>query len=212
MEYKQFQVEFLLHNTGTTAKDLDAEIATIDAMYATSSNEGGLLHDDLTKTKHYLEDVDTFGGLRVIEPPSWTRYQNGEYVTYRTGTVTIEAAIPRFLNPFRIIEWKESLEVQPAGNVYGMLQPNFGNATRQLIRQNQFFRATQQGRITYAAIKGPIPGPIYATGQVRPVKYRRSDPRKIGGDIDVAAYIGYPLDYTYEYEWHVDIGVLGVDA
>ena len=192
-------VEFRLINDTPDPKELDAKIAQIEAVYAAGQfSSARLLHDDGTPTDHVILGANTIGGVRVVKPPSYMRFQNGEYVSYRTGTVEIEATVKLDNNPFRVIEFDESIEIDGGGPEFVMLQPNVGPAIRQQTRTQLKSTATQAGTITHLGAYGVIPPPIWPGAQMRPVRVRKTTPRNIGGD-----FYSFQQSYSYEFESEV---------
>jgi hypothetical protein len=182
-----------------TDNSIDELIEDIEAFYRGSQNIFALLYDDHTMTAHAYGDgtpIPTFGNIRVTKPPSYMRYQNGEHVSYRTGTVELEAVL-RLIpdDPFHVLEFSESIDLEGGGPVFGHLQPNEGLAVKQRLRTNELWRGTQSGRIVHLRDYGSIPRPIWPGALVGRPKLRAETPRRVGTE-----YIGFPTSYTYTYE------------
>ncbi len=192
---ERWTIDFREINTTTDPKSLDALITAIEVAYSSPKTSAKLLHDDLTATAHVLGPAGLIGGVRVVKPPSYARYQNGEYVSYRTGEIIIEATKVLDNNPLRIIEFSESIEIDGGGPESGLLQPNVGLAVVQQTRTNLKCTATQSGRIVYLGGRGPIPAPLWPSALMRPVRERLETPRNVNGQ-----FWGFPATYTYQFE------------
>lgn len=180
---------------GTTQSELDTEIALLEAAYRQEAYSLKLLKPDGSPTQHQIALGSTIGPLKVVKPPSYARYQNGEYVTYRTGQIVVEAMVRLSDNPFRVIDFQESIEISGGGETYGLLQPNVGLATKQRTRTNEKCSATQSGRIVHLGTRGPIPPPIWPGDQIGPVQIRKETATRRGNTL-----YGFPTSYTYQFE------------
>ncbi len=180
---------------GTTQQDLDAEIRALERAYAQTVYSIKLLKPDLSQTAHAITLGSTYGPLRVVKPPSYARYQNGEYVTYRTGQIVVEGLVKLESNPFRIIEFAETLEISGGGETYGLLQPNVGLAVRQRTRTNEKCVATQSGRVVHLGARGDIPPPLWPGSLSGPARIRKEPATRRGNDL-----YGFPTSYTYQFE------------
>jgi hypothetical protein len=192
---ERWTVDFREINTGQSSADLDAQIAALEEAYSQTAAIAQLLHDDGTPTVHNLQASNTLGGIRVVKPPSYMRFQNGEYVSYRTGNLILEATIKLTEDVDRVIEHTWSLDMDGGGPVDAHLQPNVGPAVKQRVRTMEKFTATYSGRIVHLGTYGPIPPTIWPQAQIRRVKPRIESPKLIVG----TAY-GFPTNYTYQYE------------
>lgn len=180
---------------GTTQQDLDAEIRALEAAYAKEAYSIKLLKPDLSLTAHAIQSGSTIGPLRVVKPPSYARYQNGEYVTYRTGQIVVEGLVKLESNPYRIIEFAETIEISGGGETFGLLQPNVGPAVRQRTRTMEKCQATQSGRIVHLGARGGIPPAMWPSEQIAPVRVRLEPPTRRGNTL-----YGFPTSYTYQFE------------
>jgi len=191
----RWPIEFRLINAGQSSKDMDSAITTLENAYKQTATSAALLHDDGTPTVHSLSASNTIGGIRVVKPPSYMKYQNGEYVTYRTGSIVLEAMVKLTDDAYRIIDFSESIDMEGGGPEFAHLQPNVGFAVKQQTRTATKFIATQSGRIVHLGAYGPVPPPLWPSAQMRPVKLRAESPKYVG---DVAH--SFPTSYTYQFE------------
>jgi len=87
---KTLQLEGKIH--GTTQADLDAKMKLLDAAYSVDNRDAILLLDDgSTHSTHSLPLSGAYGGVRVTQPPSWGQSVKGEFTTWRTYSITLEA-------------------------------------------------------------------------------------------------------------------------
>lgn len=193
---EQWTIEFRLINAGTSAADLDAGIAEINGWYAGEYDAIALLHDDLSSTAHAINSgTGLIGKIRTTSPPSYARWQNGEYVSYRTGSVTVEALSSVGPAAGRIIEFSQRIEFSGGGAETAFLQPNVGLPVGQTTRTNTPFNATQSGRIVHWDGYGALPAPIWPLAMNAAPKVSIENPTYNGP----AAY-NYPQSYTYTFQ------------
>ena len=186
-------INFRLINTTTDPKSLDAEIAAIRVAYAKEWDSVYLLHDDQTPTDHVIAS-NVVGTIRTVRGPSYARYQNGEYVSYRTGDVTIEAITAIGTLGNRVIEHTYNIEFSGGGPEFAFLQPNTGLPIKQQTRTNTPFRATQSGRIVHYSAYGLVPTPIWPGDLVEAGKFGLGNPTEIG-----TAKFNFPQTYSYTF-------------
>ena len=186
-------INFRLINTTTDPKSLDAEIAGIRAAYAKQWTSIYLLHDDLASTDHSISS-GLVGEIRTIKGPSYARYQNGEYVSYRTGDVTIEAITTIGTLTGRVVEHTYNIEFSGGGAEYAFLQPNVGLPIKQQTRTNTPFRATQSGRIVHYDAYGTLPTPIWPSDLLEAPKVSLGNPQEIG-----TTKFNFPQTYSYTF-------------
>lgn len=194
---EQWTIEFRLINIGTSAADLDAGIAQINQWYAGEYDAIALLHDDLSSTAHAINSgTGLIGKIRTTSPPSYARWQNGEYVSYRTGSVTIEAMMTiGAIAPDRIVEYSQKIEFSGGGGEVAFLQPNVGLPIGQLVRTNVPFNATQSGRIVHWGMFGPLPSPIWPSAMIAAPKVTYEN-----SSFDGNYEYNFPQSYTYTFQ------------
>lgn len=186
-------INFRLINTTTDPKTLDAEIAGIRAAYAKEWDGVYLLHDDMATTDHSIA-ANLVGTIRAVRGPSYARYQNGEYVSYRTGDVTLEATTAIGTLTGRVVEHTYNIEFSGGGPEFAHLQPNTGLPIKQQTRTNTPFRATQSGRIVHYTAYGAIPAPIWPDDLTEAGKRSLGNPQVIG-----TTEFNFPQTYSYAF-------------
>jgi hypothetical protein len=177
--------------------NLDNQIRNLELALISLPDKIGVLKDG-NPTAHYVHISETLGGIRPVRPPSYNRFQQGELVTYRSVTASFMLTKPLYVSPYQIVEFNETVPQVRAARTLAVLQPNFGRAVVQQIRQYQHSKVTQTGTVVYARAYGPIPPPLFNVGQVGPPQITPRSPRKIGHG-QYAAEVAFPIDYTYEF-------------
>lgn len=186
-------INFRLINTTTDPKFLDSEIAGIRGAYAKEWDSVYLLHDDMATTDHSIS-TNLVGKIRTTRGPSYARYQNGEYVSYRTGDATLEATTAIGTLAGRVVEHSYDIQFSGGGPTYAFLQPNVGLPIKQQTRTNTPFQATQAGRIVHYDAYGALPAPIWPGHLVESGKSSLSHPQQIG-----ATSYNFPQTYSYTF-------------
>jgi hypothetical protein len=188
-----WSINFRLINTTTDPASLDAEIAAIETAYASTWPSVALLHNNGAATEHEISS-GIVGEVRTTKLPSYARYQNGEYVSYRTGDVVIEALVAIVSLTGYVVEHTYNIEFSGGGPEYAFLQPNTGLPIKQQTRTNTPFRATQSGRIVHYDGFGALPAPIWSDHLVEAGKRSLGNPQRIG-----SVEFNFPQTYSYTY-------------
>lgn len=189
-----------IRNPTGDPKDLDAEIANIEAIYSTNGGDLILKHDDGTPTAHAIYNIDTIGGIVVKQPPTFSAYRNGEYVSYRTYKVVLEATQNAFPAGSQILySWKEELKFSGGGPKFVWLEPNTGPPILQMAKAQTPYRATQSGRIVTIFDEPNLPPPIWLANLMANPVTTKSSPTPFGLYGGVRAVL-YGLNYSYEFE------------
>jgi hypothetical protein len=198
-------INWRIRNTTQDAKNLDSPVQALINAYSQDATYAAILHDDGTPTVHVLQaGSGASGPIRVSKPPSFMKFQNGEMVTYRSGTVQITATKLVSNSDFIVVEFSENLDIQKSGEVYKPLVPNTGEAIIQRTATNQPSTVTQSGTVTYLGTYGEPPDPLFTLPQSEPLKLSYGSPQKIGTGL-FADHIKFPLKYTYKWIWPSDL-------
>ena len=188
----KISINFMLRDADQ--ESLTEQIADLESFWSGTKDSFSMKLDDGTPTAHtYTESI---GGFRVTKPPSYMKYQNGEYVSYRTGNIEIEAMLPfGDLQTYSILEFSETLDIEGGGPQFGHLEPNEGLPVKQRLKEATLYRATQSGRIVYWGDYGPIPWPIFPDAQTGNPKIRGEGAKRVGN-----ALYGFAQSYSYQFE------------
>lgn len=179
---------------------LDSQINDLEQLFRSPNLNKIGIYEDGSPTAHYVDNSMVIGGIRPSRPPSYMKFTNGEMVTYRSVTASVEMTYPLYTSPFQILELNETIPQVAMGRNLAILQPNFGQAVLQQVRQYQHSRLTQSGTIVYAAAYGRIPPPLFNVGLVSPPQITPRQPRKIGRGV-YAGEVAFAIDYSYEFVW-----------
>lgn len=197
-------INWRIRNNSGNPKDLDAPVASLINAYSVDASYAAILHDDATETVHVLDSSNVTGPIRVSKAPSFLKFQNGEMVTYRSGTVQITATKLVSDSDFIVIDFNENLEIQRSGEVYKPLTPNVGDSIIQRTATNQPTTVVQSGTVTYLGTYGEPPDPLFDLPQAEPLKLSYGSPQKIGSGA-LADHIKFPVRYTYRWIWPSDL-------
>lgn len=200
-------VDFRIPSATGDPKVLDPLVNGLIAAYSSNADSCYLLHDDLSETVHKMDSTNVTGGVRVIKPPSFLRYQNGEMVTYRSGKLTIAGTKFLASSTFEVINFKETIDITQAGEKYEALTPNVGQSIIQRTATNVPSTATQSGSITYFGAYGQPAPPVFSIPQSEPAKISYSNPTKIGSGSSTGFY-GFTVNYTYRWIWPTTLTAL----
>src|SRR5690606_32239803 len=73
----------------------------------------GLFTDSGQPTSHVISSVGTLGGIRVTQMPSYPRGDGGEYTTFRTFEIQLEADYPNL--QAELVAFEEQISVTGTG-------------------------------------------------------------------------------------------------
>lgn len=197
---EKWTVDFRLPNTTTDPKNLDTAVNSLIAAYAQDQASAYILHPDGTNTVHKLDSSNIRGGVRVIKPPSFLKYQNGEMVTYRTGRLQIAGTKFRAQDALTVVDFKETIDITQPGSKYEALTPNTGPSIIQRTATGVPATCTQSGTITYFGTYGNPPAPVFSIPMAEPPRIQYSSPTKVGSGA-TAGFHGFPVSYTYRWVW-----------
>lgn len=156
-----WQLAGRLYNRTGSAKGMDAIIREFEQAYSVNGQDLVLEHEDGTPSYHQLLSRNTIGGTRVISPPQFGEGRQGEYVSYRSYSVTIEAIRPILAGVSAFIEFQETVSVRGGGARFGVSEVNYGPGIRQRLRTHSRCVATQSGRATLFTGYPDPPPPIW---------------------------------------------------
>lgn len=176
---------------------LDAQVLTLENTFSQTRSSIYLRNHD-GSTSSYASPPDILGGVRVVKPLSFAKYNRGEMVTYRSCTVSVEFTRATVADRYHIIDFTEEVSVVPAGPIKAALQPNVGEAVIQTVRTQQHSVAQQTGTITFLGAYGQLPPSLLNGPLVGPVQYSNGSPRRIGRGA-FTKYVAFPRRYSYSY-------------
>ncbi len=173
---------------------LDEMIKRCQEVFSQDDQDIRLLTPDGKPSAHQLLSSQTFGGIGVVQPPTFENSRGAENVTYRTTQVALEGTV-LVDSGTGLIEHFEEITFQGGGPRFGHLEPLFGFPVKQLLKQNTIYRATQTGR--RAGIFGfpNIALPIWDEALIDAPIIAKSGPHMIG-----TAYTNFLISWTYQFE------------
>ncbi len=204
---EKWTVDFRLPNTSTDPKALDALVSTLVAAYSQDAASAYILHPDGTNTVHKLDSTNTRGGVRVIKPPSFMKYQNGEMVTYRSGRLQVAGTKFRSQDSFTVVDFKETIDITQPGFKHEALTPNVGPSIIQRVATSTPATCVQSGTITYFGTYGSPPAPVFDIPMAEPARIQLQSPTKVGSG-STAGFHGFPVSYTYRWIWPTELNAL----
>ena len=187
-------------NPSANPRDLDYQIATLEAAYSVRGQDFGIIHKDGRPTRAFWRNIDTIGGIRAnfYAAPN---YRGGEYVTYRSFQLRVTfSLVPGPSVTFT--RFTETIQISGGGPTFDVLEVPFGIGVRHRTRTHSKCTATQSGTAV-ARFKFPEPPPPIwpqalakafpdETGTIRP-KGGRANNRLILDECE--------LSWRYDYVW-----------
>jgi hypothetical protein len=183
-----------------TQAALTTALGTMETAYQSDYQNAILyLPDGTTATQHQLLNAGTFGGVKVVVPPS---YVNGpwtgriEYLNRRTYFIVLRA---EFRTGTGYYSWKERLMIKGNGGAKWRLSPQeVGVPQYQVLQTATRFLYVQQGesigRATYVTPSAVL-FPSVEHGDERELHYETPDDMRYGSSPEM-----YPLAWKYVME------------
>lgn len=190
--------------TASTQAALNAKIVALERAYSANGRDATLLLDSGSASAHVMRNSSTISGVRVVAPPSYPAGGAGEFATYRTFNVSLEAET-RYQNTADwLLSFEESLSFSGTGGpVFGFLEPLQDKPVKQKLKAFSLVRVTQSGK---AVGHGSYPDPLNISPPLWPdaeLEHQRlivpGSPKRLGPASD-ANYIEYPVSWTYQFE------------
>ncbi len=139
-----------------TQAELTAEIVALEKAYEKNGVSAGLFYDNgSTKTPHYIDKNSSFGGMRVIEGPSYPDGTGAEYATYRTYRIVLQAEVAEAEE--NVTDFREKVTFSGGGPKIVFQQPIIGPPIRSKWRSKLHTWPFKRGR-----------QPVFRHGQHRP--------------------------------------------
>jgi hypothetical protein len=179
---------------GASQDDLTTKILALEAAYSVQGGSAGLYQDDGTATAHVLNSPSTVGGVRVVRGPSYPEGARGEYSTWRTYEIELEADFPNA--GLGILGWSETLVFSGGGPRFRFLPVINGPPQKQLVNQLTTFHATQEGSAVGRGAYPVPPAPLWPAHEhrdQRSIQYR--NPKRTGNTLT-----SYDVSWRYVFE------------
>jgi hypothetical protein len=140
---KTIEINGKLH--ASSADALTTAMNTLDSAFSVDGRDFTLFTDGGTATHHRLLTGAAIGGVRVMRGPSYEPGDGGEYTTYRSYNIMLEAdyLVPNAPN---VMEFEESVTVIGSGGPRIVWRPVLvGDAKPQLTTQKTLSKTVQSG-------------------------------------------------------------------
>jgi len=181
--------------------DLVADLTTkINALITAYTSDGQDLvlyeSDGVTETSHKLDTSASFGGVKVLNGPSFPSGRGAEYATYRDYTIFVEAKFTDATHD--TISFVETISVSGTGDSrFIYIQPLKGKAVKQTVAKKSVVLVSQDGSAVGRTAYPTPPGPVSSTYEH---KERRRITKKSPKREADATYREYEISWHYEFE------------
>jgi len=194
---ERWRISGMLMPATQTIAGVTTAIQELEAAYVKHGQDLTLYQDDgTTATAHQILTANTIGGTRVVRPPGFP--QEGEYTTFRSYEIEIEAEIPLSGGP-SILLFEEFLAFSGGGPRDIFIELLNGPPQKQRVNNQTVFRATQSGRAVGYARYPAFPTPIWPQHWDEPAKQRNYGKPKISGAGASQSASEFPIDWTYQF-------------
>lgn len=145
---------------GDDVDDLTTNIQAMEAAYVDGRNAILYQSDGSTETAHQLINSSALGGVRVVRPPSFSDPIQGEYTTWRTFQIELEAD---YLALTGLLAFEETVTRQGTGGPrYAYLECVEGEPEKQQVSEKTVSMLVQTGRAVGVTTYPEPPGPLFA--------------------------------------------------
>lgn len=150
-------------NPEVTKANLTTALQAMEAAYNVDFQNFGLyLNDGVTATAHTVLNSATFGGVKVIQPPSYIEGPWGgqiEYLNRRTYQIRLRAEIRTGTG---IHTYRETLTVKGTGGPLWRFSPReVGDAQKQVLQTATTFFYIQEGEAIGRTAYPSAPAPLF---------------------------------------------------
>jgi len=215
-EFNQFGIEIgvrhtwaysaVLLATNSDGSDLAAKVAALEAAYSVHGADAYMV-DGSNNVVRQLLSARTLGGVRVVQKPTFPKFEGNEWGNFVTYTIVLEAVVPNFGPEAQLLEWNETLTVQGTGGprwIY--LEPLYGPLVRQQVAQCTPVKIIQAGSaVGYFGrpLKPPPLFPQYEHEEVRNLSNTTPVRQGFGAN---AADIQFATTWQYNFEAPAPLG------
>lgn len=190
---KRYTIRGMLQADSPT--QLTTRILALEAAYSISGGKLGLYHAPGVPTAHVIQDV------RIVRPPSYPIGIGGEYTTYRTYEIEVEAGVPAIVDggggQQQLLSFQESFQQVGGGPQFAYLPLLSGAPQRQIIRQQTPYRAVQVGRAAGTGGYPPFPSPQWPSQEHIDQRMQSRQRPLLNPNTSQTEYV---IDWAYHYE------------
>lgn len=173
---------------------LTTALRALESAYESGPGNCGMYLDDgTTVTAHYLDNRTAAGGVKclgIVYPEG-----PGEYTTYRTYEITLEADYQEADNALR--DFSENVTFEGSGGPRKVtIETLDGYVVEQIVSQRTPYRAIQSGSSMYYGAYPSAPAPIWPSAEM--VDQRRITP--ISPQIEGRNRTVYGIQWQYVFQ------------
>lgn len=181
---------------GTSAIDIDSKVALLYAAFNSNGQDFRLtMPNGTTNSQHVLLNSGSISGTLIRKRPSVTTFQGAGGVTNIRCTAEVEAEYPLATATDLFRSFEETLTFEGGGRQEGYLLPLYGSPQRQVLRQRDSYRVTQQGSAVGLYSRPSVPKPLFAAHQLRAPTITKRSARLRG-----LGYEDFFVSWQYFYE------------
>lgn len=172
---------------------IDNRIRQIEAAFAQGGRDGVLLNNSGSPTVHRLQDSSSVSGVQVVQPPSFGKQDEAEFISGRTFTVVLSAEYPAE-DAAGLYEYRETIAYQgDGGPEFVAVECDSGPPIIQRVRDRTIQVITQRGQAVGIGFYPTVPPAIYPQlpRASRPVIERQTPQRR--GKTDLL----YPVSWQF---------------
>lgn len=175
--------------------DIKTKMDAVWAAYSYNDRDLVLYSPSGTATHHNYPTATALGGLRVVQPPSFTDPKGAELVTKASWTATLEATYEATGGPVTK-SFEETVQFEGGDWKVGHLETKIGLPVKQLLRMHTIYRAVQRGSAVGYRTYPLRPNPIWPGAVVQPnPAMTYGHPKRINGQ-----YREYPISWSWTFE------------
>ena len=187
-------------NPSANPRDLDYQIATLEAAYSVRGQDFGIIHKDGRPTRAFWRNIDTIGGIRAnfYAAPN---YRGGEYVTYRSFQLRVTFSLVPAAT-VNYLKFTETIQISGGGPTFDVLEVPFGVGIRHRTRTHSKCTATQSGSAVARGRFPDVPPPIWPQALSKEFPDETSTIRPKGGRANNRLILDEcETSWRYEYVW-----------
>lgn len=174
--------------------------AAVERMFSANGRDLKLLMPDgRTATHHVLLNSQTLGGVRIVEPVSYSDYTGTSLVTHCKYRVVLQGIKPTATTQLlgdRVLDFKEELSREGGGYRDAYVETALGRPQRQRARRYTPYRVIQKGSAVGLYTRPTIPPPIWPQAAISPEPaIVTGAPERVG-----SALVRWPISWQYIFE------------
>ena len=170
--------------------------------YSFNGQNIGLFFQGGTPTVHAINNINTLGGTKVLQSPTYEQGKGAEYSTFRNYTIRVGADI---CNPLcMLVFWKERINIRGGGPHTVYLELRQGAPQQQVPTQQTTWHATQTGeavgQFSYPTPPPPIWPGAFKQDESPGIGYETPDRVGLAGIGGIQRFTGWRVTWGYVFE------------